>query len=92
MQPFTYSLLAVLCFTLVLWYRKNRRLLPLPPGPPPRLISGNGHQLPRSNLWKVLSEWSAAYGRDSVPIVGPNRTNLLQTPLSYHGAYSDEHS
>ncbi|KAK0231460.1 cytochrome P450 [Armillaria fumosa] len=34
----------------------------LPPGPPPKVISGNVHQMPRVSPWKTFTEWSKQYG------------------------------
>ncbi|KAK0455666.1 cytochrome P450 [Desarmillaria tabescens] len=36
--------------------------LPLPPGPPPKLLSGNIHQMPRTAPWATFAEWSRRYG------------------------------
>ncbi|PBL01644.1 cytochrome P450 [Armillaria gallica] len=36
--------------------------LPLPPGPPPKLLSGNVHQMPRTAPWATFSGWSRQYG------------------------------
>ncbi|PFH49414.1 hypothetical protein AMATHDRAFT_63274 [Amanita thiersii Skay4041] len=35
---------------------------PVPPGPPPKIISGNAHQLPKSEYWKTYRQWSLNYG------------------------------
>jgi hypothetical protein len=35
--------------------------LPLPPGPKPKFLSGNVHQLPRSEAWKVFQQWSQSF-------------------------------
>ncbi|KAG7446121.1 cytochrome P450 [Guyanagaster necrorhizus] len=34
----------------------------LPPGPPPKTISGNIHQMPRVAPWTTFAEWSKQYG------------------------------
>ncbi len=36
--------------------------LPLPPGPPPKLLSGNVHQMPRTAPWATFAGWSRQYG------------------------------
>ncbi|KAK0472806.1 cytochrome P450 [Armillaria novae-zelandiae] len=36
--------------------------LPLHPGPPPKLFSGNIHQIPRTTPWTAFAEWSRQYG------------------------------
>ncbi|KAF8837982.1 hypothetical protein BDN67DRAFT_869041, partial [Paxillus ammoniavirescens] len=33
----------------------------LPPGPKPRLFSGNVHRLPRSEAWEVFAKWSVTF-------------------------------
>ncbi|KAL0569129.1 hypothetical protein V5O48_012842 [Marasmius crinis-equi] len=35
---------------------------PYPPGPPPRLLTGNLYDVPKSKPWKTYHEWSKAYG------------------------------
>ncbi|OAX32520.1 hypothetical protein K503DRAFT_749771 [Rhizopogon vinicolor AM-OR11-026] len=35
--------------------------LPLPPDPRPKFLSGNVHQLPRSEVWKVFKQWSETF-------------------------------
>ncbi|KAF8637288.1 hypothetical protein AX17_002927 [Amanita inopinata Kibby_2008] len=36
--------------------------IPLPPGPPPKILSGNAHQVPKSEYWKTYKQWSKKYG------------------------------
>ncbi|THU75795.1 cytochrome P450, partial [Dendrothele bispora CBS 962.96] len=36
--------------------------LPLPPGPPSKLFSGNVHQIPRNEPWKTYAQWSKIFG------------------------------
>ncbi|KAJ7701790.1 cytochrome P450 [Mycena rosella] len=40
----------------------HAKRLPLPPGPPPRLLTGNVHQLPKSEPWLRYAEWAKEYG------------------------------
>ncbi|KIJ60578.1 hypothetical protein HYDPIDRAFT_117119 [Hydnomerulius pinastri MD-312] len=49
---------AFLCFY---YFAISARRHPLPPGPKPRFFSGNVHQLPRSEAWKVFAEWSETF-------------------------------
>ncbi|GLB43502.1 putative cytochrome p450 [Lyophyllum shimeji] len=36
--------------------------LPYPPGPKPRLISGNAHDLPKAHAWLTYTRWANQYG------------------------------
>ena len=56
-----YAVSVILALAIGFWLWKSARQLPLPPGPKPKLFVGNVHQLPRSELWTVLREWSKAY-------------------------------
>jgi hypothetical protein len=38
------------------------RQLPLPPGPPGKLISGNVHQLPKTEGYRTYAKWADVYG------------------------------
>ena len=40
-----------------------RNRLPLPPGPPRKLFTGNFHQLPTTETWKTYAEWGKTYGK-----------------------------
>jgi hypothetical protein len=35
---------------------------PVPPGPKPKFISGNIHQLPQEKAWIAYARWSEQYG------------------------------
>lgn len=43
-------------------YNRTRRQYDLPPGPPPRLLSGSTYQIPSSEPWKTYAKWSQVYG------------------------------
>ncbi|KZV76681.1 cytochrome P450 [Peniophora sp. CONT] len=44
---------------LALWRSRSSHL---PSGPKPRFFTGNVHQFPRSEAWKVYAEWAKQYG------------------------------
>ncbi|KAF9266125.1 cytochrome P450 [Marasmius fiardii PR-910] len=55
----------VIALTLILTITKlwhGLTELPLPPGPPAKWVSGNIHQLPKSQPWFTYAEWSRKYG------------------------------
>lgn len=57
---------ALLGLTLVsVLYNRARRQHGLPPGPTPRLLSGNTYQIPSSEPWKAYANWSQIYGQSS---------------------------
>jgi hypothetical protein len=60
----TYSIVGciLLAFLGLVIYRLASHKLPLPPGPPGKLISGNVHQLPKSEGWRTYAEWAETYG------------------------------
>ncbi|KAJ7614589.1 cytochrome P450 [Mycena polygramma] len=44
------------------YYVWERKRLPPPPGPSPRLFTGNLHQIPTNHPWVTYAEWSKRYG------------------------------
>lgn len=67
--------------------------LPLHPGPPPKLLSGNIHQIPGTAPWAAFAEWSRQYGMILLCIQTPaylkttrrECNNSLQTvPPAFH--------
>ncbi|KAI0312278.1 cytochrome P450 [Amylostereum chailletii] len=60
--PLPISLWSIaLTFLLIFGLRKTDRL-PLPPGPPPKWLTGNLHQLPKVEAWKTYAHWGRQYG------------------------------
>ncbi|KAF8637282.1 hypothetical protein AX17_002921 [Amanita inopinata Kibby_2008] len=53
---------AIALATAILLYALSAWRQPVPPGPPPRFLSGNVHQIPRSEYWKTYRDWSQKYG------------------------------
>ena len=41
----------------------SRNRLPLAPGPPRKLFTGNFHQLPTTETWKTYAEWGKTHGK-----------------------------
>jgi hypothetical protein len=65
--PVLLTLLGALLIFLVHSRRRNRRYLPLPPGPPaPIPWIRNLFQLPTKHQWLTFQEWSQKYGADVV--------------------------
>lgn len=71
----------------------TRNRLPLPPGPVPKFILGNVHQLPKSENWKTYAEWSKIYGKwnmhpqsTAFDLVFPIRPSCL-----FHGPWPKFH-
>ncbi|KAF9260207.1 cytochrome P450 [Marasmius fiardii PR-910] len=60
-------------------YWKTRKTLPLPPGPPAKLISGNIHQLQGKEPWKLHAKWSEGYGPVTQIRVYTQRIIVLNT-------------
>ncbi|VDC07377.1 unnamed protein product [Peniophora sp. CBMAI 1063] len=57
----------------------------LPPGPEPRFFTGNVHQFPRSEAWKVYVEWAKQYG----PVFMLRIFNQKIVILNSHAAVMD---
>ncbi|KAJ7135500.1 cytochrome P450 [Mycena crocata] len=58
-----YIFAVFLILLAVLWRRfQLSKRLPLPPGPPPRFLTGNLHQLPSAQPWLTYAEWAKEYG------------------------------
>jgi hypothetical protein len=53
---------AVLALLVFFAHRLAYRKLPLPPGPPAKFISGNVHQVPKSEPWRTYAKWLETYG------------------------------
>ncbi|KAJ6591168.1 cytochrome P450 [Mycena vulgaris] len=56
------ALFVALSAVLLRHFVLPRRRFPLPPGPPPRFLTGNLHQLPSKEPWLTYAEWSKEYG------------------------------
>ncbi|KAI0026465.1 cytochrome P450 [Vararia minispora EC-137] len=41
---------------------RRRKQASLPLGPPPRFLTGNLHEIPRSESWRTYAEWANQYG------------------------------
>ncbi|KAL0569645.1 hypothetical protein V5O48_012314 [Marasmius crinis-equi] len=62
-----------------LWGKRPAKL-PYPPGPPPRLITGNLYDVPKSKAWKTYHEWSKTYGSGLVHYqVNSQHTVIINT-------------
>ncbi|KAG1742778.1 uncharacterized protein EDB91DRAFT_297782 [Suillus paluster] len=46
----------------VYFYSCRRSRLPLPPGPRPKFFTGNAHQLPKQESWRMYATWAEIYG------------------------------
>lgn len=63
-------LLLIILALSVIWVSvfhlyKQRNSGHLPPGPPQKFLSGNIHQLPKTEPWKKYAEWAKEYGQHS---------------------------
>ena len=55
---------AAILATVTYWYfSRPLRRLRLPPGPKPRLLFGNLHQLPSTEPWLTYADWAKAFGK-----------------------------
>ncbi|KAG1902565.1 cytochrome P450 [Suillus fuscotomentosus] len=64
----------------VFFYSRRYSKLPLPPGPCPKLFTGNAHQLPKKEPWLTYAKWAESYG----PIFSfhvPNRQFIVLSSL-----------
>ncbi|KAL0581129.1 hypothetical protein V5O48_000918 [Marasmius crinis-equi] len=61
LTPSTIAIIVSGCIALFA-YKKTKERMPLPPGPPHKLISGNLHQLQRTEPWEGYMKWGAIYG------------------------------
>lgn len=61
------TLMALLLFGLptftILDYLRNRKRLPLPPGPPRWPVLGNLLQIPTHKQWEVYHGWATEYSK-----------------------------
>ena len=55
--------IALVFLTLTISRFLPRNRLPLPPGPPRKLLTGNFNQLPTRENWKTYAEWGKSYGK-----------------------------
>ncbi|KAG2140996.1 cytochrome P450 [Suillus clintonianus] len=64
----------------IYFYCRRRSRLPLPPGPPSKFFTGNAHQLPKKEPWRMYATWAESYG----PIFSfrvPNRQFIVLNSL-----------
>ncbi|KAJ7459915.1 cytochrome P450 [Mycena latifolia] len=54
--------LVLLAIKAVNFWRRNSSSLPFPPGPIPRLITGNLHEIPAKQPWLTYTDWKLRYG------------------------------
>lgn len=46
-------------------YMRQRRRLPLPPGPPKKSwLTGNAEDMPKTHIWFKFTEWAKEYGKN----------------------------
>ncbi|KAJ6559091.1 cytochrome P450, partial [Mycena vulgaris] len=55
-------LLVLLGIKIVDFWRGNPSRLPFPPGPVPRFIAGNLHEIPAKQPWLTYTDWKLRYG------------------------------
>lgn len=56
------GILCLACLVRIIWQRRSRRYLPLPPGPKPLPVIGSLLDLPDNEDWLKYSEWNRKYG------------------------------
>ncbi|KAF9022858.1 cytochrome P450 [Hymenopellis radicata] len=62
MELFSFVLYAVIAFSVVLFAKRRRSSLPLPPGPRRLPIVGNLFNRPVYKTWLTYTDWRARYG------------------------------
>ncbi|CCM06184.1 uncharacterized protein FIBRA_08426 [Fibroporia radiculosa] len=55
-------LLSPVFLAFIVIYRLSARRHPLPPGPPPKFLTGNIHQVPPTHPWRTYEKWGLQYG------------------------------
>jgi hypothetical protein len=58
-----FALLGAAILAAVTYWYLSRLRLRLPPGPKPRLLFGNLHQLPSTEPWLTYADWAKAFGK-----------------------------
>ncbi len=58
--PLFFAVGAVIA--LLLYNKRYTNRLPLPPGPPGSLLSGNLHSAPKQLPWLAYTKWKDTYG------------------------------
>jgi hypothetical protein len=60
----TFSIICSILLALIalVAYQLFSHKHPLPPGPPGKFISGNLHQVPKSEGWRTYEKWAKTYG------------------------------
>ena len=63
----TYTIVGSIFLALfgLVTYRLFSRTPPPPPGPPGKLISGNVHLLPKSDVWRTYAKLAEIYGQSA---------------------------
>ncbi|KAF8626110.1 hypothetical protein AX17_006606 [Amanita inopinata Kibby_2008] len=71
------ALVALLAFIPLITYRRSREQIGLPPGPSPRFLSGNTHQVPPFEPWKAYTNWSQIYGSPLIHLRISNKPTIV---------------